>query len=176
MLCPTSGRRLVWISQERAPAWAVSMRAQIDGLQAALETAVGELAAVRESLNEARMDIATLRSAPPSKPKVSTVGRPVESRSGGLYGSAIKPATGKARPKGNVLAEERIAAVVASLDAIPLSNKAIARAAGVSNNILYRWSRGGARGLQATAGWLRLEAWIAAQLDGGQGDAEQRAA
>ena len=125
------------------------------------------------TLRTAPRSISTLRTAPRSKAKVQSPRRPSESRSGGLYGSAIKPAKAQARPSDHILPEERIAAVVASLESIPLSNKAIAREARVSNNILYRYSRGGARGHQATAGWLRLEAWIAAQLAGDQGDQHQ---
>ena len=55
MICPSTGRRLVWVSRSDAPSWAANLLAQVDGLQAAVETLTSQL-------SEARMDIASLRS------------------------------------------------------------------------------------------------------------------
>ena len=130
MICPSTGRRLVWVSRSDAPSWAANLLAQVDGLQAAVETLTSQL-------SEARMDIASLRSelksAKTSAPKPEVLShrptseRPVGALSGRrMHGGVPDPQWGAAYD---------------ALKAHHGSAAAVGRLVGVSDRTASDWGR-----------------------------------
>ena len=146
MLCPSTGRRLVWVSKSDAPSWAMNLLAQVDGLQAAVETLSSQLA-------EARVDLASLRSDLKSertkaqKPEVlsprPTSERPARELPGGRF-PASRPK--KARASGSrvapTAAEEKAVSLLRRLVKAAGGQGAFSRRSGIPQPSISKWLSG----------------------------------